>query len=152
MSLSVVPTTLRGANAFVAELHRHHKPARGCICVLAAHNGERLVGVAIVGRPTARRLQDGATAEVTRLCTDGTRNACSLLYGAAWRAARALGYRRLVTFTLPAEGGGSLRATGWRCVGEAGGGSWSRKGRPRVDAHPLERKLRWEVVTGPGGT
>jgi hypothetical protein len=100
----------------------------------------------VVGRPVARQLQDGYTAEVTRLASDGTRNACSLLYAAAWRACRALGYRRLVTYTLAEEGGASLRAAGWRCLGEAGGGSWSRENRPRVDRHPTQRKLRWEVA------
>lgn len=81
-----------------------------------------LCGVAIVGRPTARMLDDGWTVEVTRLATDGAHNACSILYAAAWRAARAMGYRRCVTFTLPEEGGASLRGAGWRCIGEAGGG------------------------------
>jgi hypothetical protein len=102
--------------------------------------------VAIVGRPVARHLADGFTAEVTRLASDGTRNACSMLYGAAWRAARALGYRRLVTYTLAEERGASLRGAGWRLVGEAGGGSWNRPkvGRARVDMHPTQRKLRWE--------
>jgi len=99
----------------------------------------------MVGRPVARLLHDGWTAEVLRLCTTGERNACSMLYGASWRAARALGYRRLVTYTLPEEGGASLRAAGWRCIGEAGGGSWSRAERPRVDTHPLQAKLRWEA-------
>lgn len=70
-----------------------------------------------------------------------------MLYGAAWRACRALGYRRLVTYTLPAEGGMSLRGAGWRCLGEAGGGSWNRKLRPRVDLHPTERKFRWEAIS-----
>jgi hypothetical protein len=90
-------------------------------------------------------LQDGYTAEVTRLATDGTRNACSALYGAAWRAARAIGYRRMISYTLPEEGGASLRGAGWRLVGEAGGGSWSRASRARVDTHPTGTKLRWEV-------
>jgi hypothetical protein len=144
VSLSLVPITLAEANAFVAEHHRHHKPSRGCIsCVACALEG-RIVGVAIVGRPVSRELQDGWTAEVTRLATDGTRNACSMLYGAAWRAVRALGYRRLVTYTLPEEGGASLRACGWRCIGAAGGGTWSRADRPRVDTHPTQEKLRWE--------
>lgn len=98
------------------------------------------------GRPVARVLQDGWTAEVTRLCTLGDKNACSMLYAASWRAARALGYRRLITYTLKSEGGASLRASGWRLVGEAGGGSWSRKNRPRVDMHPLEQKQLWEVA------
>lgn len=148
MSLRVVPTTLREANAFVGLHHRHHQPARGCILVLAVADGEDEVrGVAIIGHPVARLLQDGYTAEVTRVCTDGSRNACSMLYGAAWRAARALGYRRLVTYTLPEEGGSSLRAAGWKLVGEAGGGTWDRpnSGRPRVDLHPTQEKLRWEA-------
>lgn len=104
-----------------------------------------MVGVAIVGRPVARQSQDGLTAEVKRLATDGTRNACSILYAAAWRAARALGYRRLITYTLPEEGGASLRGAGWRCIGSAGGGAWSRRARPRVDLHPTQQKLRWEM-------
>lgn len=143
--LRLVPITLREACAFVEQYHRHHRPPRGGILALACADGDRLVGVAILGRPVARELQDGLTAEVTRLATDGTRNACSLLYGAAWRVARALGYRRLVTYTLPEEGGSSLRGAGWRCLGTAGGGSWSRAERPRVDMHPTQRKLRWEA-------
>lgn len=148
MSLELVPVTLREANAFVVRHHRHHKPARGCKFALAAAAAGVVVGVAIVGRPVARGLDDGWTAEVTRLCTDGTRNACSFLYGAAWRAARALGYQRCGTYTLPEEGGASLRAAGWRLIGEAGGGSWSCPSRPRVDLHPMQTKLRWEVAVG----
>lgn len=145
MSLEIVPTTIRAACSFVAQHHRHHRPPRGAILAIGAAKDGRIVGVAMLGRPVARRLQDGWTAEVIRLATDGTRNACSLLYGAAWRAARALGYRRLVTYTLPEEGGASLRASGWRLIGEAGGGSWDRRERPRVDEHPLQAKLRWEI-------
>ena len=151
MSLTLVPITLKAANAFVAEHHRHHKPARGCrFCVAVADaDADQIVGVAIVGRPVARRLDDGWTAEVVRVATNGHRNACSKLYGAAWRACRALGFRRLVTYPLPEEGGASLRGAGWTCLGEAGGGSWSRKARPRVDQHPTQVKLRWErSITG----
>jgi hypothetical protein len=104
--------------------------------------------VAIIGRPVARMLQDGWTAEVVRVATTGEKNACSMLYGAAWRACRSLGYRRLVTYTLAEEGGASLRASGYRCLGSAGGGSWSRESRPRVDHHPLQAKMRWERVRG----
>ena len=146
MSLRIVPTTLREANAFVKARHRHHDPTRGCILVLACAEDERVTGVAIVGRPSARLAQDGYTAEVTRVCTDGTYNACSILYAAAWRAARAIGYLKLITYTLREEGGASLKAAGWRCIGEAGGGSWSRKDRPRVDTHPLQTKMRWEAA------
>ena len=141
------PVTFREACAFIDALHRHHEPPAGCLFCLGVSEGGQVVGVAIVGRPVSRMLQDGWTAEVTRLATDGTKNACSKLYGAAWRAARAIGYRRLVTYTLPEEGGASLRAAGWRLLGEAGGGSWDRKDRPRVDTHPTQEKLRWEVAS-----
>lgn len=148
MSLILHPITYREAVAFVRRHHRHHRPPQGWLFgVGCAEDGAaEPCGVAIVGRPLARHLQDGWTCEVTRLCVrEGHRNAASMLLGACWRAARALGYRRCVTYTLAHEGGGSLRGAGWRCVGEAGGGSWSRPSRPRVDEHPTQRKLRWEV-------
>jgi hypothetical protein len=144
--LHLVPTSLREANAFVLLHHRHHKPVRGCIAVVAVAEGDVVRGVCIVGRPVARRLQDGWTAEVNRVATDGARNACSMLYGAAWRAAKALGYKRLVTYTLPSEGGASLRAAGWKCIGEAGGGNWNKTSRPRVDSEHQQLKLRWEAA------
>lgn len=146
MRLRIIPITQREALAFVAALHRHHQPPRGSLFQIAAAAGEHVAGVVIVGRPVARGNQDGATAEVTRCCTDGTRNACSILYAAAWRAARALGYRRLITYTLAEEGGSSLRGAGWRVVGERGGGSWSCRSRPRVDSHPLQTKVLWEAA------
>lgn len=146
MSLALTPCSIREASAFVAEHHRHHKPPRGAIFALAAAVGETVVAVALVGRPVSRHLQDGWTVEVIRLCSTGHRNACSFLYSAAWRASRAMGYRRLVTYTLPEEGGASLRAAGWKLIGEAGGGSWSRQSRPRVDEHPTQAKLRWEAA------
>ena len=145
MGLELTPVTLKEANAWIERHHRHHQPVVGHIaCVAVAKDGE-IVGVGIMGRPLARMLQDGYTVEVTRCCTDGTRNAPSMIYRALWRAARNLGYRRLVTYTLPQEGGASLRAAGFKLLGEAGGGSWSREGRPRVDLHPTQGKLRWEV-------
>lgn len=147
MALELSPITLREANAFVSQHHRHHAPARGCIVCVAVNNGDKVCGVAIVGRPVARMLSDGWTAEVVRCCTDGTRNACSMLYRAAWRSVRALGYRKLVTYTLPEEGGASCRAAGMVCIGEAGGGSWNRKERPRIDTHPTQTKLRWEITS-----
>lgn len=116
------PVTFREACAFVESMHRHHKPPRGCLFCLGVSENDRVIGVAIVGRPVSRMLQDGWTAEVTRVATDGTKNACSKLYAAAWRAARSIGFRRLVTYTLPEESGASLRAAGWRLIGEAGGG------------------------------
>jgi hypothetical protein len=142
----VVPITLREANAFIEQWHRHHGPARGCKFAIGAAmsaDGE-IVGVAIVGRPVSRIFDDAWTVEVNRTCTDGTKNVNSFLYAAAWRIAQAMGYRRLVTYTLGSESGTSLKAAGWKLVGQAGGGSWSRKIRPRVDTHPLQRKLLWE--------
>lgn len=99
---------------------------------------------AIVGRPVSRVRDDGWTLEVTRCATDGAPNAPSMLYASAWRAARAMGYRRLGTYTLRSEAGASLRAAGWRVVGEVAGRSWSCSSRPRVDLHPTEDKLLWE--------
>lgn len=145
MSLQITPITLSEAQAFVEQHHRHHGKPVGHICSLAVSKGDKVVGVAIIGRPVARGNQDGFTAEVTRCCTDGTRNACSKLYGAAWRAVRALGYRRLITYTLASESGASLRAAGWSTVAEVKGRSWHTPSRPRVDKHPLQQKLRWEV-------
>ncbi|WP_186214213.1 XF1762 family protein [Burkholderia gladioli] len=151
MSLVITPIALDEANAFVATHHRHHRPAVGhkfsIAAVDLAANEPRVCGVVIVGRPVARGNDDGMTLEVTRCCTDGTRNACSALYGAAWRAARALGYTRLITYTLPAEGGASLRGAGWRLVGARGGGNWNTPARPRIDtaAHLRGQKLLWEA-------
>lgn len=144
--MEITPIRLRAARAFVAEKHRHHRAPQGGLFAVGLSEGDELVGVVIVGLPVARFLMDGYTVEVTRLATDGTRNACSMLYRAAWRAARAMGYRRLVTYTLPEEGGSSLRASGFKLVGTAGGGSWNRPSRPREDKHPLQQKLKWELT------
>lgn len=143
--MNLCPITISEARAFVARHHRHHRAPQGGLFAVGVEEQDSFVGVAIVGRPVARHADDGYTAEVTRVCVlDGFRNACSMLYGACWRAARALGFRRLVTYTLKSEPGTSLRAAGWRLVGEAGGGTWSRRARPRVDLHPTQAKLRWE--------
>lgn len=149
MAIEIKPASIKACAAYIKEHHRHHKPPRGGLFAVSVVDSEtgNICGVAVVGRPVARMLCDGYTAEVTRVATDGTRNACSMLLGAAWRAARALGYRRLITYTLPSEGGASLRGAGWKNVGEAGGGSWSRKDRPRQDGlFPQEKKTRWEVT------
>lgn len=146
MSLSVCPMTLREANAYVEHYHRHSVPPRGMKFAIGAHDGAVLVGVAIVGRPVARGLDDGWTAEVLRVCTQGARNACSLLYAACWRACRAMGYRKLITYTLKSELGTSLRAAGWRVVGEVTKRSWDTPTRPRVDRDERQERLRWEVA------
>lgn len=142
MSLEIVPISLKEANVFVEEHHRHHHKTAGHKFSIGCSDGNKIVGVAIVGRPVARHLDDGETLEVNRLCTDGTYNACSMLYAAAWRAARAMGYKRLVTYILDTENGTSLRAAGWKCIGQAGGLRWTGKRRPEVDLYrEMELKL-----------
>lgn len=146
MSLRLVPVSITEANEFVRQVHRHHQPTvGGKFAIGCAEDGE-IVGVAIVGRPVARHLDDGWTVEVNRVATNGARNACSMLYGASWRAAKAMGYKRMVTYTLASESGSSLRAAGWKVVGEVRGRSWDCPIRPRVDKTPAqtEAKLRWE--------
>jgi hypothetical protein len=143
MTLRCIPCSRAQAHAFIALHHRHHKPPVGEVFRVACVDGAGLVrGVATVGRPVSRHLDDGWTLEVTRVATDGVRNGCSLLYGAVRRAAWALGYRTVYTYTLLAEGGASLRAAGWVCDGQTGTGiGWSR--RPgRLDNHP-DPKTRW---------
>jgi hypothetical protein len=144
MKLQHVRIDLIEANYFVAEHHRHHKPIVGHLFSIGAALGDKIVGVVIVGRPVSRMRDDGETAEVTRLCADGTKNACSFLYGAAARAAFALGYKRIGTYILDTEPGTTLRAAGWKLLGERGGKSWSRPTRPRVDKHPMQGKLLFE--------
>ncbi|WP_331738715.1 XF1762 family protein [Embleya sp. NBC_00896] len=150
MSLTLTPVCWAQAKALVAELHRHHRPPPGYkFAVGVADEGGTLRGVAIVGRPVARHYNDDFTLEITRVATDGARNACSMLYGAAWRAASALGYRRLITYTRTDESGASLRGAGWRVVAtrppRAG---WSTPSRPRVPTgnEHVARHL-WEPTT-----
>ena len=147
--LRVTPINLDEANAFVATLHRTHNPVPGAkFCIAVADSGDVVRGVVIVGRPVARHYDNGFTLEVNRCCTDGAKNACSMLYGAAWRAAKALGYQRLITYTLPEEGGASLRASGWRNVGLRGGGNWNSANRPRIDTAQVlhGQKVLWEAA------
>jgi len=144
--LTLVPISLKEANAFVAEYHRHHKPTRGHKFSIGCEMGGRLVGVAIVGRPVSRYLDNGWTLEVNRLCTTGERNACSMLYAAAARAAKAMGYRKIITYTLDSEPGASLRAAGWTCAGPAGGERWTGQRRPVADLYPAQMKLRYEKL------
>lgn len=153
MSLSVLPMTLREANDFVESFHRHNGRTQrdGGRFAIGATDGERLVGVAIVGRPLARMMQDGVTAEVTRVCVldDSPKGTCSFLYGRCWRAWQAMGGRRMLTYTLTTESGASLRGAGWKVMGEArarGAGAWEAEGRQRSwQAIYGQQKFRWEV-------
>ena len=117
--LELVPVTLAEANHFVLEQHRHHNPVVGHKFSIGICDNNKIRGVCIVGRPVSRILDNGMVLEVNRCCTDGVKNGCSMLYGAAWRAAKAMGYKKLITYTLEEEGGASLRASNWK--------SWWRK-------------------------
>lgn len=144
---SLIPLELPEANEFVRQWHRHHEPVTGHKFSIGLVRENAIIGVAIVGRPVSRMLDNGLTLEVTRVAVmEGFKNACSRLYGAANKAIFALGYKKAVTYNLPSESGASLRAAGYRLIGEAGGGSWSRENRPRIDKHPLQQKLRWEAT------
>lgn len=155
--MTIRPITLRAANAYVAQHHQHHRhnqPTNGHKWSVACYDGDRLCGVAIAGQPVARKLDDGLTVEIRRVCTDGTYNACSILYGACARIARDMGYKRVVTYTLISEPGTSLKASGFMNCGEAGGTSWDMPSRPREVVqttlfgterkYPNEKKIRWE--------
>ena len=144
--LELRPVTRDEAFTFVKHHHRHHGPPPGHKFSIGVQRAGELVGVIVVGRPVARHLNDGYTAEATRCCTDGARHAASKLYAAAWRAARAMGYRRLVTYTLAHETGESLRAAGFRVVAEIRGRSRDTPSRPRLDKHPTSDKHRWQIV------
>ena len=144
--LTLTPVSLAQANAFVAQHHRHHKPVTGHKFSIGCSQNGRLVGVVIVGRPESRHLDDGKTLEVNRLCTLGVKNACSFLYAAAARAAKAMGYEKIVTYILQSENGGSLRAAGWKCAGLAGGKEWTGARKPSVPLYPQEMKLRFEKI------
>lgn len=151
MSLALIPVTFREACAFIRTHHRHHRPPRGMKFAIGVTDGDALVGVATVGRPVARHLDDGRTAEVTRTCTVGKRNANSMLYAAAWRAARAMGYQRLITYTHAGESGASLRAAGFvatRTLRPRRG--WHTPSRPRT-THGVDstQRTRWEICSAP---
>lgn len=151
MKLDLQPISQEEAFAFIAMHHRHHLPPVGWKFGVAVNqenfDGLRVVvGVVTVGRPVARAFDNGWTLEVTRCCVaEGHPGAASKLYAAAWRATQALGYKRLITYTLKTERGSSIRAAGWRYLGDAGGGSWNCESRPRVDKAPTEQKTLWEA-------
>lgn len=143
MALHLMPCDYQTAKNFVAENHRHNKPPAGHKYSIACYDGERLCGVVMVGRPVSRYLDDGLTLEVNRCCTDGTKNACTILYGAACRAAKALGYKRIFTYTRQSENGSSLRASNWINDGEAGGTHWTGQRYEQLEIVLDEKKIRW---------
>jgi hypothetical protein len=149
--MRLVPVDLATARRFVGEKHRHNLPPQGWKWGVGLEVDGELVGVAMAGRPVGRHQDDGVTLEVIRTCTDGTKNANSMLYGAIARASKALGYRRLITYTLAEESGVSLRAAGFTVDGELpASGGWSSPSRPRIEFDlfgeartPMGPKVRW---------
>lgn len=143
----VRPVSLNAARSWIAECHRHlRRPVTGWLfgVEILSDDGER-IGVACAGRPASRMLQDGETCEITRVAVvEGHRNACSFAYGALRRAAAALGYARVVTYTLADEPGSSLRAAGFVDCGPAGGGEADRPSRRRGPVEQSGMKRRWE--------
>lgn len=152
--MNIRPISFADACEFVDTHHRHHKRPQGHKFSLRLIDGDKIVGVAIVGRPVARMSDDGSTLEVTRLCTDGTKNAASKLYSAVRRVAQAMGYERVITYTLESEPGTSLVAAGWNDLGVSGGGTWHRpnKNRIRADKHPTGPKRKWAAAMDPAKT
>lgn len=141
--MQIVPCTFKTACKFIDKYHRHHKPPVGCkFCIALSDDTDNIVGVAVCGRPVSRFLDDGFTCEINRLCTDGTKNACSMLYGACCRIAKDMGYKKIITYILQSENGASLKASNFICEGKAGGKIWSGK-RMKDNGVPKELKTRW---------
>ena len=148
--MKIVPMSLAEANEFVANFHRHNKPVQGAKFAIGASNNNRLVGVAIVGRPVSRHLDDGVTAEVTRCCVvdDAPKGCCSFLYSRSWRVWSAMGGERMVTYTLQSESGSSLRGAGWKVIGQSPGFSegkgWTSRPGREWQTVIGQAKFRWE--------
>lgn len=140
--MEIRPITLKEASNFINSYHRHHKATVGHKFSVGLYEGDKLIGCAVCGRPVSRFLDDGLTCEINRLCTDGTRNACSMLYGACCRIAKEMGYRKIITYILKSEDGASLKASNFICDGEAGGTHWTGE-RNKGQNIPNEMKTRW---------
>ena len=142
--MKVRPISLRAANEYVQLFHRHHPPTRGHKWSVCVREGDGLIGVAIAGRPVARGFDPERVLEVLRVCTNGARNACSMLYGSCRQVAKGMGYEKVITYTLASEDGASLRASGFVAVARVPGRQWSCPSRPREE-HAVEDKIRWEI-------
>jgi hypothetical protein len=146
-----VPIKFKEAAEFVGNFHRHNKPPVGSVFCVGASDGNQLIGVAIVGRPVARPLDDGRTLEVTRCCVvDGApKGSCSFLYARCWQAAKALGWQKLITYTLQSESGASLRGGGWKIVAELSGitgKGWKNRPGREWQSVTGQAKFRWEIA------
>ena len=151
--LTVVPLTVKEANSLIAKWHRHHKPVRGHRFSLGVIDKHGVIhGACVVGRPVGRQAGDSRKLlEITRLVTNGKYNVCSMLYSAAARVGKQMGFVKIQTYILEEELGTSLKASGWKFETLTRGGSWDRngEGRSREDNHPLQRKKRWARVLNP---
>lgn len=146
MDMRIAPITFKEASSYINKYHRHHNATIGCkFCISVVDDGGQLHGVAVCGRPVSRHLDDGVTLEINRVCTDGSRNACSMLYGACCRIAREMGYRKVITYILASESGTSLKASNFVCEGEAGGTHWTGV-RNKGQYIPAEMKKRWVKI------
>lgn len=146
--MKIRPITLKAASEFINAYHRHHKATVGCKFAIGCYDGDQMVGCAVCGRPVARHYDNGTTLEINRVCTNGKRNVCSMLYGACCRIAKEMGYTKVITYTLESEDGASLKASNFKCEGIAGGVKWTGV-RDRGQNIPHELKKRWvkEVST-----
>jgi len=143
--MEIRPITFKEACSFVNVHHRHHKATVGCKFSIGLFEGSKMIGCAICGRPVSRYLDDGLTCEINRLCTDGTNNACSKLYGACCRVAKEMGYKKIITYILQSENGASLKASNFICEGEAGGTHWTGT-RNKGQNIPNEKKTKWSKI------
>lgn len=140
--MEIRPITFKTACDFINKYHRHHKATVGCKFCIGLYDNNKLIGCAVCGRPVSRYYDNGLTCEINRLCTDGTYNACSMLYGACCRVAREMGYKKIITYILDSENGASLKASNFICEGQAGGIHWTGKRNKGQDI-PSEMKQRW---------
>ena len=143
--LKIKPTTLKFAQDYIKKYHRHNIPPVGCKFAICICDSDRVCGVAVCGRPVSRFLDDGETLEIYRCCTDGTKNACSCLYGACRRIAKSMGYKKVITYTLQSESGTSLKASNFINDGIAGGKEWTGTRKKDYYISPKEKKIRWHI-------
>jgi len=144
--MQIKPISLKQANDFVLNNHRHNKPVQGHKWSVGLYENNQLIGVGITGRPIARLLDDGLTLEILRVCTNGERNANSFIYGRIAKIAKLMGYEKIITYTLKRETGASLRAVGAKPIEASKPGGWNRKNRPRENQEIFwEEKIRWEL-------
>ena len=142
--MTIIPITLKQANDFVSRYHRHNGPVAGNKFSIGLELDGKLIGVAICARQASRNLDDGKTLEINRVCTDGSTNACSKLYGACVRIAKEMGYKRVITYTLETESGASVKAANFILSGIVQGRYWDCASLHRVLPDYIADKFRWE--------